>query len=492
MRTNSWIVSVVLASFITMLPGHAVGAGKPNILFILTDDQGWADFSTPLDPEHPSARCDYFETPNMDRFVQSGLRFANAYSPAPICTPTRRSIQFGMTPARQHATEFLGHFSPKGHQSIAQYIKQADPAYRCAIFGKWGEVMDGTWTAENKEINPADLGYDESDGAHTGNVTGTFYHHTLGKEQADRNNVCAADPDPKRTFSVTKRAISFMERQAKHKQPFYLQVNYYAIHTAQQALQKTMDKYKGKGNPPRQVLKGVAPMLEDLDTGIGELFKAVKELGLSDNTYVFLSSDNGGERAYGTLPKGSESLPARNAPLRAVKGYLYEGGIRVPFAVQGPGVSSATVCREPVALYDLLPTFYELVGGNNSLPADIDGSSLQPLLGDPGKGAVLRAVTGLVFHRPLWNKQSHSAIRIGDFKLVLTWSGPWAIQDRELFDLADDIGEARNLAKKMPEKTAEMTQALISYLKAVDAETATLGRGKKSLVTEEILKASEQ
>lgn len=408
----------------------------------------------------------------MNRFARDGVRFTDAYSPAPICTPTRRSIQYGMTPARQRATEFISEFDGEGHLSIAGYIKQADSSYRCALFGKWGEVMDGTWDAENKKIKPAALGYDESDGAHTGNKTGTFYHHTLGKEQAARNYRCEADPDPKRTLSVTARAIDFLERQSNEETPFYLQVNYYAIHTAQQALQKTLDKYAAKENPSRKVLRGVGPMLEDLDAAIGRLLRTLDELGLAENTYVFLSSDNGGERAYVPLPPGSETLPGRNAPLRAHKGTLYDGGIRVPFIVRGPGIQAGAICREPVALYDLLPTFYELAGGTEVLPSDIDGVSLRSLIEHPGSGVVKRAMPGLVFHRPLWNKQAHSAIRLGDYKLVLTWSGPWEIGHQELFNLADDIGENRNLAKALPEKTEEMNQILIGYLRVVNAEAA--------------------
>lgn len=457
----------------SLAAADAVPENPPNILFILTDDQGWADLSEPLDPAYPSAQCDYFETPHMNRIMQSGIRFSDAYAPAPICTPTRRSIQYGMTTARQRGTEFLGHFNPEGHFSIAQYIKQIDPSYRCAVFGKWGEAMSGTWTNQNETIYPKALGYDESDGRDTGNVTGTYYHWKLGKEMSDRNYTCEADPDPKRTFSVTERSISFMKRQAEKKQPFYLQVNYYAIHTAQQALQKTMDKYAEKENPDRKVLRGVGPMLEDLDSGIGQLLQAVEELGLKENTYIFFASDNGGEKAYIPLPPGSDALPDRNAPLRAVKGTLYEGGIRVPFAVQGPGIESNVVCREPIALYDLLPTFYELVGGEAALISSIDGLSLLPLLRKPETASLeRRPAPGLVFHRPLWRQQSHSALRTGDYKLVLTWQGPWKIKQRELFNLAEDIGETTNLIEAMPEKADQMTDALINYLKSVNAETA--------------------
>jgi arylsulfatase A-like enzyme len=165
--------------------------------------------------------------------------------------------------------------------------------------------------------------------------------------------------------------------------------------------------------------------------------------------------------------------------LRLTKQYLYEGGIRVPFMVRGPGVKAGSVCREPVAQYDLLPTFYELAGGREPLPAEIDGGSLRPLLEDPASGVVKRLMPGLVFHRPLLKSQPHSALRVGDFKLVVTWSGPWQVAKRELFNLAKDIGEQQNLAENMPGKADEMSATLIAYLKSVNAETALPATPKK-------------
>jgi arylsulfatase A-like enzyme len=458
----------------------------PNIIFILTDDQGWADLNTPMDPNVPEGRSSFISTPAMSRLAAEGMRFPNGYSSAPLCTPTRRSIQFGMTPARQRGTEFVSDsFAPKGHLSIPQALKRANPSYRCAHFGKWGEVMSGTWR-KNPELvgydesepesaaNPQNMGYDESDGL-TGNGTGTFYHRTYRPKDAHRNWICEPDADPKRTFSVTGRAISFMQRQVREKHPFYLQVSYYAIHTAYQARQATLDKYAGKGEPPRQVLAGVAPMLDDLDDGVGQLLAAIDKLGIGGNTYVFFSSDNGGEPAR--MPAERRSQPARNHPLRMTKQYLYEGGIRVPFIVRGPGVKAGAICREPVAQYDLLPTFYDLAGGREPLPAEIDGGSLRPLMGN--FGAVKRSLPALVFHRPGFASLPHSAIRSGDFKLVITWAGPWQVAKRELFNLSRDIGETDNLAEKMPGKADEMSAALIAYLKSVNAETALPATPKK-------------
>lgn len=476
--TLTLLTALLLAPLAALHATETSTSVPPNILFILADDQGWADLNLPMDPAVPEGACSYFHTPNMDRLAGEGMRFSSGYSSAPLCTPTRRSIQFGMTPARQRGTEFVSDsFTPKGHLSIPQALRRANPSYRCAHFGKWGEVMSGkNFADKNPAANPTALGYDESDGL-TGNLTGTMYHPSIHPKDIHRNHICEPDADPKRTFSVTQRSVAFMERQVQEKRPFYLQVSYYAIHTAYQARQATLDKYAGKGEPPRQVLAGVAPMLDDLDSGVGQLLDAIDKLGIGGNTYVFFSSDNGG--APDPMPAERRSQPARNHPLRMTKQYLYEGGIRVPFIVRGPGVKAGALCREPVAQYDLLPTFYDLAGGREPLPAEIDGGSLRPLLEDPANGAVKRLMPGLAFHRPLLKPQPHSAFRAGDFKLVITWSGPWQVGKRELFNLAKDIGEKQNLAETMPEKADEMSATLIAYLKSVNAETAVPATPKK-------------
>ena len=476
MKTN-WMpfLCAALALSAGGLPAApAQPAASPNIVFILTDDQGWADLNTPMDPNVPEGSSSFFSTPAMSRLAAEGMRFPNGYASAPICTPTRRSIQFGMTPARQRGTDFVSDsFVPKNHLSIAQALKRADPSYRCAHFGKWGEHMAGPWTPPpdynpNSEAHPKYLGYDESDGL-TGNLTGTQYFPSVyGKEKAKQDVILNPDPDPKRTFSVTARAIAFMERQTAEKRPFYLQVSYYAIHLALQARKETIAKYAAQSPMNRQMLAGLAPMLDDLDAGVMQLLNAIDRLGIKDKTYIFFSSDNGGspEKAVGER----KDLPQRNHPLARGKQTLYEGGIRVPFIVRGPGVKAGAVCREPVAQYDLLPTFYDLAGGREPLPADVDGGSLQPLM--ENSGAVKRSLPALVFHRPGLASLPHSAIRSGDYKLVVQWKGPWQVAKRELFDLSRDIGETNNLAEKMPEKADELAGILISYLKSVNAEAA--------------------
>lgn len=440
---------------------------KPNIILILTDDQGWADLSKPFDPNVPEAYVSFFKTPNMNQLALDGMRFTDAYSPAPLCTPTRRSIQFGMTPARQHGTEFLGEFDPSGKWSIAQAMKKADSEYQCAHFGKWGGVITGTWRDPQSQMpgHPASLGYDQHDGMSC-NPTGTFY-----KNDWKRNITCEADDDPKRTISVTDRSIAFIREQTARKKPFYLQVSYYAIHTAFQAKKETIQRYAGLTTQEREVLKGIAPMIEEMDDGIGRLLRAVEEQGICDNTYIFFTSDNGGEPGKALDVAYVDSEKGRNHPLRFFKQTLYEGGIRVPLFVKGPGIKAGTICREPVVGYDFLPTFYEIAGGIEPLPQQIDGGSFLNVLNNKGQGKIDRPAEGLIFHRPHFDKKEikgHSAYRKENYKLILFWTKNRNVERVELYDLNKDISEQNDLSMEMPEKTRELQMELIQYLQEVE------------------------
>lgn len=439
---------------------------RPNFILILTDDQGWASTSFRMHPEIAESRCDYLHTPNMAKLAEGGMRFISGYAPAPLCTPTRRSIQFGMTPARQRGTEFVGDFHPRGHLSIPQALRQVDPAYRCAHFGKWGESMSGKTSLDPENpATPARLGYDESDGV-TGNVTGG-----MGGGGEARMQTAIAE-DPKLIFSMTRRGIAFLERQARESRPFYMQMSYYAVHRQIQCRRATLEKYRRKGDPPRQFSHEFAAMTEDLDDGIGQLLAAVGRAGLASNTYIFLMGDNGGA-TYQEWKGGG--LPV-NHPLRAAKQSLYEGGIRVPFIVRGPGIAPGSWSHVPVAGYDILPTVCALAGDGARLPAEIDGGSLKPVLLGGGRGTVERGLPGLLFHRPLAAANRLSALRVGDLKLVVNWN----TGARELYDLSRDIGEKTDLAGKMPEKTAELNGILMRYLKEVNAEMPREGRPRRA------------
>lgn len=431
-------------------------SARPNFVLILTDDHGWTSSSFRMHPDVADSTCDYLETPHMARLAREGMRFSSGYSPAPLCTPTRRSIQFGMTPARQRGTEFVGDFKPQGLLSLPQALKQADPQYRCAHFGKWGESITGpAGLHPDNPANPSALGYDESDGV-TGNVTGG-----MGTDNKDRFRPTIKE-DPKLISALTKRAISFMERQVRDSRPFYLQLSHYAVHRQIQCRKETLDKYQRKGKPPRQFPPEFAAMMEDMDNGIGQFLTALDKLGIASNTYVLLTADNGGTEYVEGLKEGK----AVNFPLRESKQSLHEGGIRVPFIVRGPGIKGDSWSHVPVAGYDILPTLYDLAGGGKPLPADIDGGSFKQVLQSGGKGSVRRGLPGLVFHRPLHPAKPMSALRIGDYKLVVKWK----TGAKELYDLGRDLSEERNLAAEMPGRTDEMYRTLMRYLKAVNAE----------------------
>jgi arylsulfatase A-like enzyme len=300
------------------------------------------------------------------------------------------------------------------------------------------------------------LGYDETDGV-TGNVTGGMGGGGEGRLKF------AIVEDPKLVFSMNRRAIAFMERQARESRPFYMQVSYYAVHRQIQCRRATFEKYQRKGDPPRRFPPAFAAMTEDMDEGIGQLLTAVDRAGLAANTFVMLMADNGGATYQEWNGAG---LPV-NHPLRGAKHSLYEGGIRVPFIVRGPGIAGGSWSHVPVAGYDILPTLYDLAGGTAKLPGEIDGGSLKPVLLGGGNAAVARGLPGLVFHRPLTGASNRlSALRVGGLKLVVNW----ATGEKELYDLANDIGEERNLAAKMPGKLDEMHGILMRYLKEVNAE----------------------
>ena len=431
-------------------------AASPNIILILTDDQGWPMMSERMHPDVAESAIKYLHTPAMDRLAREGMRFTSGYSPGPLCTPTRRSIQNGMTPARQRGTEFKSTWVPADHLTLPQAIKLANSAYVCAHFGKWGEDMIST---------PEQCGYDAADGPTT-NKTG-------GADDDKFSDIIKEDP--KLIFTLTQRATEFMKKQVSADRPFYLQLSYYAVHRQVQALPATNEKYLGKEKPPRQFTPTFAAMLEDLNTGMSQLLDEIDRLGIAENTYIFFTADNGGNTTYANTDR---QLPTNNFPLRMGKQYLYEGGIRVPFIVRGPRVRAGSLCHEPVAGYDLLPTFYALAGGKESLPEDVDGGNIAQLLHGGGDGNVQRRLPGLVFHRPYLAALPHSALRVNDLKLVVDWR----TGKKELFDLSKDISEQHDLSDVLPDRTSHMFAQLSDYLRSVNAETLAerpLPKGRK-------------
>lgn len=454
-----------------LLGGLSHANSAPNIILILTDDQGWSQLSETMDSRWPEAKSDYLETPNLDRMIRNGMRFTSGYSPAPLCTPTRRSILCGTSAARS-GTEFPSDWVPADHLTIPKALKAAHSEYRCAHFGKWGERMIS---------NPAECGYDASSGE-TGNETGGMPSSLIGKGKShvDGPPHFVDNENPKKTESVTNRSIAFIRQQHAKGHPFYVQASYYAVHLSIVARQKTIDKYLEKGTPDRGYSEAWAAMLEELDQGISRILDTLEELEIDDETYVIFTTDNGGR---GTLPGGDEKRPAPNTPLTGAKHSLDEGGIRVPFIVTGPGIKAGSECHTPVVGYDFLPTFYDLAGGapgkDGVISTTVDGVSFAPLLKDPA--ATLERPNGgaIYFHRP---RRQSSAIRSGDYKLKVSWSKNDRIIRRALFKVnPDPREEGFDIAKDNPELVANLEKALLDHLDAVDAKKPSdFAVGKKN------------
>ncbi len=457
--THVFVLIILIAANTTL-------AKSPNIILILTDDQGWSQVSTPMDPRVPESRSTYLETPNMTRLANEGMRFTSGYSPAPLCTPTRRSILCGTSAARS-GTEFKSPWVPARHLTIPKALKQANVDYRCAHFGKWGENMIST---------PEECGYDASDGM-TGNNTGGM-PTSLGIKGGHNDGPphFIDNEDPKRTRTVTDRAIAFMRKQQQDQHPFYVQVSYYATHLSVVCQDETLDKYRKKGQPDRGYTRAWAAMMEELDTGVGRLLNTLNQLNIDDTTYVFFTADNGGR---GTVPGGDTARLDTNHPLTGAKHSLYEGGIRVPFMVRGPGITAGRICHSPVVGYDFLPTFFDLAGGQQPTTEEVDGTSLRPLLTDP-RADIDRRHRALYFHRP---RRKFSTIRQGDYKLMLHWRPDGKLRTQELYQVNPDPREqGRDIADQEPQKANALKALLLDHLKQVKAEkaSATVPKKKKT------------
>ncbi|NQT86984.1 sulfatase-like hydrolase/transferase, partial [bacterium] len=428
------------------------GRLPPSFVFILADDMGWTGLSTAIDVRLPESRSDFYQTPCIASLAEQGMRFSNAYAPGPMCTPTRASLLTGKSPAQLHMTtpgpanrpvtnrrmipprhvDAL----PAAEVTIAELLRKRN--YATAHFGKWHLRGGG----------PGAHGFDRHDGE-TGNGGPGAYE----------------DPNPKDIFGVTGRAMSFMEDQVALGKPFYVQLSHYAVHGPTQALRSTRETFADAPTGRRHQNVDYAAMTRDLDTSVGMVLQKIESLGIAQNTYLVFMSDNGA----GGRPGGQE-----NSPLAGGKATLWEGGVRVPLIVRGPGVRAGSSCHESVIGYDLFPTFCQLAGENAALPPGVEGVSLAPLWTDKGDGAAFqRPREDLVFHYPHYGhgprQLPQSAIRVGDLKLIRCYE----TGKEQLFDLARDIGEQTDLASKMPDKKKALSARLDACLAKVKAQLPT-------------------
>jgi len=415
-------------------------ANQPNIVFLLSDDQDWTETSVQMHPDIPEAKSPHIQTPNLERFASQGMRFSQAYAPAPVCAPTRISLQTGKSPAQMHWTKASRPYTaadglklippqnirniPSSEITIGERLQSA--GYATAHYGKWHIGGGG----------PELHGYDKSDGD-TGN----------GDAAPHKGD------NPVDIFGMGKRAAAFMAKSQKDGKPFFIQMSYHALHYPENAKPQTVAKYRKLMPRSNEKAIGRAAIAENLDEGIGSLLRRLDELGLSENTYVFFMSDNGGG--------GGSS----NRPLSGGKGDVREGGIRVPFIVRGPGIEPNSWSHQAVVGFDLHNTFSELAGIEKPAPANTEGGSFVHLLkGD--ERPVKRPRQELVFHFPHYQGDTpHSAIMMGNYKLLHFYE----TGTNELYELSKDLKESTNLADRMPEKAADLRERLESYLTAIGA-----------------------
>jgi arylsulfatase A-like enzyme len=429
-------------------------SSRPNIILILSDDQGWPVTSVQMDDKLKDSKSDYHLTPNLEKLASSGMRFSNGYAPHPNCSPSRCSILTGKSPAKLHMTDIIGrnsgapyegnrlnppkHISGIPHEDVTFPELLQKAGYTTAHFGKWHLAAGG----------PEEHGFDASDGI-TGNGTG---------------NTKDAD-NPKDIFGITTRGNKWMAEQVRAGKPFYLQLSHYAIHLKIQHLKETAEKYAKFTKGKRHLDIPYAAMNSDLDTGVGSTLQKIKDLGIEDNTYIIYCSDNG---AY---PMETQNP---NAPLHGWKATIWDGGIRVPFFAAGPGIEAGSQSEVRIVGYDLFPTILELAGVTDPLPDGVEGGSFAPVLKNIGKAKVKRPREELVFHWPHYQLQKggqpSSAIFLGDYKLLKFYE----TGELRLYNMKDDPFEKKNLAKKMAAKADQLHERLKDYLKAIDASMPTI------------------
>jgi arylsulfatase A len=427
--------------FLGFLGSPAAGASsKPNLIVILADDLGWADLS--------SYGNTYNQTPNIDRLVQQGMRFTQAYA-GPVCSPTRANLQSGQDQARFGITQHIpGHRRP--------YAKMIDPVvasnlplevetfaerigaagYRTGYFGKWHLGGPG--------FSPTDQGWQTAL-----EIQGNTVPVAIG-----------GGTEPRRmTEFLTEKAVAFIE--SAKGQPFLLQVSHYAVHiplsTTPALLKKYQDRKPMPGYPSNPQYAG---LLEELDQSVGKITETVDRLGLGENTLIVFISDNGGLEH-----EQSGRVVTSNQPLRGEKGSLYEGGIRIPTVVRWTGkVPAKTTCDTPIITMDWHPTLTALAGASAKKAQPQDGVSLTQLIMNP-RASLSRDT--LTWHLPHYHHSTPaSAIRRGDWKLIEFFEDGAL----ELYNLANDLGEKNNLARREPARTKELQTALAAWRQKVGAQ----------------------
>lgn len=441
---------------------------QPNFVFILVDDLGWAD-----------VKCNYsetfYDTPYIDKLAKSGVRFTNAYSANPVCSPTRAAILTGKHPNRVDITDWIPGNDPKNRKLLGPKDREELALEEITIAEKLKEngyktCFVGKWHLGDKGFFPENQGFEINIGGHhKGSPPGGYYSPYKNPKLTD-------GPEGEYlTNRLTDESIKFISENKDN--PFFLYLAFYTVHTPIQASNKHISEYTKKRNELNldsvpfkmegdgwtktiQENADYASMVAAMDENVGRILDALKSQGLDKNTWIIFTSDNGG---LSTLK--NKNAPTSNGPLRAGKGWCYEGGIRVPLIISGPEIIKPGRIENQTAVsmdfYTTILNIAEIEHNSN------DGENLLPLLRE---NKPLNR-DELFWHYPHYHGSAWkpgSALQKGDWKLVIHYED----QRTELFNLKDDPGEMNDLSAQFPEKTMDLNQILLDKLKDTNAKFA--------------------
>jgi arylsulfatase A-like enzyme len=432
----------ILLVVISLLPFFHC-EGKPlNVVFFLIDDMGWMDIG--------ASGSDYYKTPNIDQLAQDGMRFTNGYAACNVCSPTRAAVMTGKNPARLLLTQWL----PSGRWDAKKYKKQEgrylsnlpleeftiaealrEGGYKTAFMGKWHLGPLPYYFPEHQgfDVNVAGRDYG-APGSYWYPFEGSWLIPTTPGIKIFKENPLSGKEGDYLVDRLAEEGDKFVRENSD--KPFFLMMSHYAVHSPLQGKPEKVAKYEKVAEDQRQGDPRYAAMVESVDDSVGRILRAVKDMGIEENTLVIFTSDNGG------MWKATS-----NAPLRANKGSNYEGGLRVPVIIKWPGVTKpGSVSDVPVISSDYYPTILGVTGLPKRPLQHLDGVDLSPVL--KSQGQVDREA--IFWHYPHYNQHPQSfpsgVIRKGDWKLIEKFDNG----ELELYNLVEDIGEKDNLASKHP------------------------------------------
>ncbi len=479
----------LLVLLVFQLPALAQNQ-RPNIILFFIDDMGWVDTSVPFsDSQQPLNKR--YHTPNMERLAREGVKFSNAYA-TPVCTPSRASLMTGMNAAHHGITNWTSpwrddptdrtdaefdraNWNYNGYSGLTAVPHSLlatplptllnDAGYFTIHVGKahWGSI--GT-----PGSNPYNLGFQVNIAGHSAGHPQSYqgkdnYGNIPGKAslQAVPDLQEYHGTDTFLTEALTLEAIKSLKDPIEKKRPFFLHLAHYAIHDPIQADKRFVQKYLDAGLPAQEA--NYASLIEGMDKSLGDLMNFLDAKGVAQNTVVLFMSDNGG---LSLVPPRAGTAHSHNLPLRAGKGSVYEGGIRVPMLVKWPGKSKpGSMHSQPVIIEDFFPSILEIAGIKQvNTIQQVDGKSFVPALSNPA--ATTHPDRPFIWHVPnKWQPVDgpginyYSAIRKGDWKLVYSMR----LQKMELFNLKEDIGELHDKALQHPEKVKELSKLLSDQLR---------------------------